>query len=59
MVSPSFAARVCMWFDGGKPAGAGHVLHDHARIARDVPADMAREIAGVEVEAAARRRRRR
>ncbi len=44
---------------GGKPAGAGHVLHDHARVARDMLAEMAREIAGIEIEAAAGGGRRR
>ena len=35
-------------------AGSRHVLHHHARIARDVSADVAREQAGIDVIAAAR-----
>ncbi len=36
---------------GGEPARAGHVLHDDVRIARDVPAKMARQHARIDVEA--------
>ena len=53
MISPVLRRARVQVIGGGEPAGAGHVLHDDGRIAGDVFAEVARDIAGVEIEAAA------